>query len=53
VLFDGMTLMAGGFGLSGNPENCITAISRMPVRNMTVTADDVRAKTKAKLTIAT
>jgi hypothetical protein len=28
VVFDGMTLMSGGFGLSGNPENLITALKR-------------------------
>ncbi|MDP3494898.1 MAG: CoA-transferase [Hyphomonadaceae bacterium] len=27
VLFDGMTIMSGGFGLSGNPENLISAIN--------------------------
>ena len=26
VLFDGMTIMSGGFGLSGNPENLIAAL---------------------------
>ena len=25
-LFDGATMLAGGFGLCGNPENCIAAI---------------------------
>jgi len=26
LTFDGMTVMSGGFGLSGNPENLITAL---------------------------
>ena len=26
VLFDGMTIMSGGFGLSGNPESLIPVI---------------------------
>jgi len=26
VTFDGMTVMSGGFGLSGNPENLIAAL---------------------------
>ena len=26
LLFDGMTIMSGGFGLTGNPENLIPAI---------------------------
>ena len=26
VVFDGMTLMHGGFGLSGNPENLVAAL---------------------------
>ena len=28
LLFDGMTIMSGGFGLCGNPENLIPAIRR-------------------------
>ena len=30
VLFDGMTIMSGGFGLSGNPESLIPEIRRYP-----------------------
>ncbi len=32
---DGMTLMLGGFGLSGIPENCINALVRKGVKNLT------------------
>lgn len=32
---DGMTLMVGGFGLCGIPENCITELVRMGVKNLT------------------
>jgi 3-oxoacid CoA-transferase subunit A len=32
---DGMTLMVGGFGLCGIPENCIAALVRKGVKNIT------------------
>ena len=32
---DGMTLMVGGFGLCGIPENCITELVKMGVKNLT------------------
>src|ERR1700723_4610020 len=32
---DGMTLMLGGFGLCGIPENCITALLKKGVKNLT------------------
>ena len=32
---DGMTLMVGGFGLCGIPENCIQALIRTGVKNLT------------------
>jgi 3-oxoacid CoA-transferase A subunit len=32
---DGMTLMVGGFGLCGIPENCISAMVRKGVKNLT------------------
>jgi 3-oxoacid CoA-transferase subunit A len=31
----GMTLMFGGFGLSGIPENAISALSKLPINNLT------------------
>src|SRR5258705_11031652 len=34
-----MTVMSGGFGLSGNPENLITALKEDGVKNITVIAN--------------
>jgi 3-oxoacid CoA-transferase subunit A len=34
-IFDGATLMLGGFGLSGIPENCISALLRKGTKNLT------------------
>lgn len=39
-LNDGMTLLAGGFGLSGNPENCIRAIQAMGVKELTIVSNN-------------
>jgi 3-oxoacid CoA-transferase subunit A len=39
-LKDGMTLLAGGFGLSGNPENCIRAIRELGTKNLTVVSNN-------------
>ena len=39
-LFDGMTIMAGGFGLCGIPENLIAAIRRSGVRDLTVVSNN-------------
>jgi 3-oxoacid CoA-transferase subunit A len=36
TLFDGMTIMAGGFGLCGIPENLIAALRDSGVKNLTV-----------------
>jgi 3-oxoacid CoA-transferase subunit A len=43
VTFDGMTVMSGGFGLSGNPENLITALRQDGVKNLTVIANNCGA----------
>jgi 3-oxoacid CoA-transferase subunit A len=43
VLFDGMTIMSGGFGLSGNPENLIAAIKDSGVKNLTVISNNCGA----------
>jgi 3-oxoacid CoA-transferase subunit A len=43
VLFDGMSIMSGGFGLSGNPENSIAALARAPVKNLTVISNNCGA----------
>jgi 3-oxoacid CoA-transferase subunit A len=40
LLFDGMTIMAGGFGLCGIPENLIAAIKQAGVRNLTVISNN-------------
>ena len=40
VLFDGMTIMAGGFGLCGIPENSIAEIKRSAVKNLTVISNN-------------
>ena len=43
LTFDGMTVMSGGFGLSGNPENLITALKEDGTRNLTVIANNCGA----------
>ena len=40
LLFDGMTIMAGGFGLCGIPENLIAAIKESGVKNLTVVSNN-------------
>jgi 3-oxoacid CoA-transferase subunit A len=40
VAFDGMTLMAGGFGLCGIPENLILALRAAGVKNLTVISNN-------------
>ena len=40
VLFDGMTIMAGGFGLCGIPENLIAAIRASGVKDLTVVSNN-------------
>ena len=37
---DGITLMSGGFGLSGNPENLILALLRKNARNLTIISNN-------------
>ncbi|MBP1652252.1 MAG: 3-oxoacid CoA-transferase, subunit, partial [Bacteroidetes bacterium] len=34
-IHDGTTLMLGGFGLCGIPENCITALVRKGIQDLT------------------
>jgi 3-oxoacid CoA-transferase subunit A len=43
VLFDGMTIMSGGFGLSGNPENLIPAIREAGVKKLTIISNNCGA----------
>ncbi|MCF6216683.1 MAG: CoA transferase subunit A [Emcibacter sp.] len=40
VLFDGMTIMAGGFGLCGIPENLITALRDSGIQNITAISNN-------------
>ena len=39
-LQDGMTIIAGGFGLCGIPEGCITRIREMGVRDLTIISNN-------------
>src|SRR5512147_2837122 len=39
-VFDGCTILAGGFGLSGNPENCIRELARKQVKNLTIVSNN-------------
>lgn len=43
VVFDGMTLMSGGFGLSGNAENLISALKEHGVKGLTVISNNCGA----------
>jgi 3-oxoacid CoA-transferase subunit A len=43
LLFDGMTVMSGGFGLSGNPEHLIPAIKESGVKHLTVISNNCGA----------
>ncbi len=40
VVFDGMSIAAGGFGLCGIPENLIVALERTGVRQLTVVSNN-------------
>ncbi|HMN53408.1 MAG TPA: CoA transferase subunit A [Sphingopyxis sp.] len=44
LLFDGMTVMSGGFGLVGNPENLIAAMREDGVRDLTVVSNNCGAE---------
>jgi 3-oxoacid CoA-transferase subunit A len=44
VLFEGMTIMSGGFGLTGNPESLIPEIRKSGVRNLTVISNNCGAE---------
>lgn len=43
LLFDGMTIMSGGFGLSGNPESLIPEIRRSGIKDLTVISNNCGA----------
>jgi 3-oxoacid CoA-transferase subunit A len=40
LLFDGMTILSGGFGLCGIPEHCIKAIHDAGTQNLTVVSNN-------------
>ena len=44
LLFEGMTVMSGGFGLVGNPENLIAAMREDGVRDLTVVSNNCGAE---------
>lgn len=44
LLFDGMTIMSGGFGLVGNPESLIPEIRASGVRDLTVISNNAGAE---------
>ena len=37
---DNITLMSGGFGLSGNPENCIAALHKKGIKGLTIISNN-------------
>jgi 3-oxoacid CoA-transferase subunit A len=37
---DGVTILSGGFGLSGNPENCIRELARRKVMGLTIVSNN-------------
>jgi 3-oxoacid CoA-transferase subunit A len=43
LLFDGMTIMSGGFGLAGNPESLIPEIRASGTRSLTVISNNAGA----------
>lgn len=43
LLFDGMTIMSGGFGLSGNPESLIPEVRAAGVRDLTIISNNAGA----------
>jgi len=43
LLSDGITLMSGGFGLSGNPESLIDVVQRSGIRDLTVISNNAGA----------
>lgn len=44
VVHDGMTIMSGGFGLTGNPETLIHALASTGVRNLTLVSNNCGAE---------
>lgn len=44
LLFDGMTIMSGGFGLCGNPESLIPEIRKSGVQKLTIISNNAGAE---------
>ncbi|HEY1428427.1 MAG TPA: CoA transferase subunit A, partial [Candidatus Tumulicola sp.] len=44
LVFDGMTMMSGGFGLAGNPESLIRAVRDAGVKHLTVISNNCGAE---------
>lgn len=44
----GQTILVGGFGLSGIPENSIKAINRMALKDLTIVSNNIGKKKKFK-----
>lgn len=44
MVSDGMTIMSGGFGLVGNPENLIVALRESGVRDLTIVSNNCGAE---------
>lgn len=40
-IFSGASLMSGGFGLCGIPENSIEALTKMPIKDLTVISNNI------------
>ena len=40
IVFDGMTIMVGGFGLCGIPENAIRVIKEMEIKDLTIISNN-------------
>jgi len=40
LLHDGLTILAGGFGLCGNPEHCIRELHKSGVRDLTIVSNN-------------
>ncbi len=47
-LTDGMTLLAGGFGLCGIPENLIAEVQRRQVQGLTVVSNNCGRRRQAR-----
>ena len=41
VLFDGATVMVGGFGLAGAPMTVVSALNASPIRDLTVISNNL------------